>query len=155
LSRLPDGAAENESAVGVARVQDSQRLIQPPSEGMDELDHAGNGCAGVEEGEAVVVLAAAVGEHGGVVASAEQAPHGDGFVLCARSGDQLVRLALDKLLRVGSLLIGQCSWSRRAPRAQQKGQGGPRTGHMGRGVERHLTRRASMTRRAVRASSEP
>jgi predicted alpha-1,6-mannanase (GH76 family) len=96
---------------------------------MDELDHAGNGRPGVEKGEAVVVLAAAVGEHRGVVASAEQAPHRDGFVLRAGSGDQLVRLAFDKLLRVGSLLIGQCSWSRRAPRAQQKGPRSSPAGH--------------------------
>jgi hypothetical protein len=73
---------------------------------MDELDHAGNGRASVEEGEAVVVLAAAVGEDGRIVASAEQAPHGNGFVLCAGSGDQLVRLAFDKFLRVRRALIG-------------------------------------------------
>ena len=82
------------AAVGVARVQDSQRLIQPPSEGMDELDHAGNGRAGVEEGEAVVVLAAAVGEHGGVVAPAEEAPRDDG--LCsARLGRSARPAAFD------------------------------------------------------------
>jgi hypothetical protein len=30
---------------------------------MNELDHAGNGRAGVEKSEAVVVVVAAVGEH--------------------------------------------------------------------------------------------
>ena len=112
---------------------------------MDELDHAGNGRAGVEKGEAVVVLAAAVGEHGGIVASAEQAPDSDGFVLGVGSGDQLVRLAFDKFLGMGSLLIGQCSWSRRAPRAQQKGQRAPSCG----------TARSGRAGRSLAAGAQP
>jgi hypothetical protein len=80
---------------------------------MDELDHARNSRAGVDEGESVVVVAAAVGEHGGVIASAEQAPHRDRLVLGASTTDQFVRLALDKFLRVRRALIGQRSRSRR------------------------------------------
>jgi hypothetical protein len=98
-------------------VKDAQRLVDPAGEVVCELGDAGDGGAGVDESEAVVVLAAAVREHGRVVAAAEQAPDGDGVVFVAGLGDQLVGLALDKLLRVRSLgvwVICQRSWSRRA-----------------------------------------
>jgi len=88
-------ASENHSTVSVASAQDAQRLVQPAGEVLDELGDAGNGRAGVDEGEGVVVIAAAVREHGRVVSAAEQTPYGDGLVFVAGASDQLVRLALD------------------------------------------------------------
>ncbi len=57
-------AAEHHPAVCVACVHDAQRLVQPVCVFADELGDAGNGRAGVDEGEAVVVVAAAVREYG-------------------------------------------------------------------------------------------
>lgn len=117
-------AAEDESAVGIAGVQDAQRLVDPASEVVREPGDAGDGGAGVDEREAVVVLAAAVREHGRIVAATEQAPDGDRVVFGARLGDQLVGLAFDKLLRMRlcgvCVLICQRSWSRRATLGTQK-----------------------------------
>lgn len=102
----PHGAAEDESAVGILGVQDAQRLVDPAGEVVRELGDSGDGGAGVDEGESVVVLAAAVCEDGRVVAATEQAPDSDRVVFGARLRDQFVGLAFDKFLRVG--LCGMC-----------------------------------------------
>lgn len=67
----PDRLAEHESSGGVPGVQDAQRLVDPAGEVVRELGDAGNGGARVDEGEAVVVVAAAVREYGRVVAATE------------------------------------------------------------------------------------
>jgi hypothetical protein len=102
----PDGPAEDESSVGVPGVQDAQRLVDPVREVVREPGDAGNGGAGVDEGEAVVMLATAMREYGGVVPAAEQAPHGYWVVFGAGLSDQFVGLVFDNLLRVQ--LYGVC-----------------------------------------------
>ncbi len=60
---LADVAAEHELAEGVPSVHDAQGLADPLREIRDELSDAGDGGPGVDERQAVVVLAATVREH--------------------------------------------------------------------------------------------
>jgi hypothetical protein len=109
----PWRAPEDESAICVLCAQDTQRLVEPSCEVTDELNHAGNGCAGVDKGKPVVVPAAAMGKDGAVIAAAEKTPGSDRVVFAPGAGKQLVRLALRQLVWVwlwGCLLFGQRSW---------------------------------------------
>jgi len=119
------GAAEDESAVRVPGVQDAQRLVDPAGESCANSATPGTAVPGVDERQAVTVLAAAVRKHCRVVPAAEQTPDGDRVVLGASLGGQLVGLAFDKLLRMrspGVLVRCQRSWSRRATLTPRKRQ---------------------------------